>query len=216
VLESTATALSSPQSLPLLMASVVTSVSHPPALQPAALTDAQQCPSLAITMPSVATSVSHPPVLQPATLTDAQQCPSPAIITPSVATSVSHLLALQPATSTDIQPHLSPAIVTAAAMLTTQAQEHPLASSPISAVQQRSKPLKAITAPEPQPGTTQPAVHQICQKKVHCTYPSALLFMISLVIMLLPCKMNPLYEDFFSLGLLVLTPTLLQAPIWWC
>ena len=127
MLEPTTTALSSPQSLPLLLASVVTSVSHPLVLQPATLTDTQQCPSLAIVMPSVATSVSHTLVLQPAMLTD-------------------------------VQPHLSPAIVTAAAMLTAQAQEHPLASSPILVVQQQSKPLKSVMAPEPQPGTMQPAV----------------------------------------------------------
>ena len=58
-------------------------------------------------------------------------------------------------------------------MLTTRAQEHPLTSPPISAVQNPlsfiqqapSKPLESFTAPEPEPGTLQP-VRQIRQKKV--------------------------------------------------
>jgi len=64
-----------------------------------------------------------------------------------------------------------------AAMFTTRAQDHPLASPAISAGQKPllstqqapPQPLESITAPEPEPDATKPMC-QICKKKVRCLF----------------------------------------------
>jgi hypothetical protein len=90
----------------------------------------------------------------------------------SLPLAIAHPPALQPVASTDIQPCPSPAIVMAT-MLTTQAQDHPLASPVISAGQE---PLPFVQqappqprAPEPEPDAAKP-VHQIRKKKVCCLF----------------------------------------------
>ncbi|EDQ99022.1 uncharacterized protein LACBIDRAFT_335422 [Laccaria bicolor S238N-H82] len=95
---------------------------------------------------STTTAPSSPRSLQP-----------PAIVTASDVTAVPHPPTLQSTMSTDIRT--CPSIVTPA-VSTAQALERPRTSPPVSLVQQ---PVSS----EPEPGTTQPAVRPIRQKKMN-------------------------------------------------
>ena len=93
------------------------------------------------------------------------------------ALAIAHPQALPPTASTNTRP--SPTIVTATILTTpSQAQDHPLATSPVISAGQKPLPcvqqappqlLKSLTAPDSEPDATKP-MYQIRKKKVRCLY----------------------------------------------